>query len=295
MTDDRDDRQSDAPADLSRERETFVRQFLRRGFEITETVISENQELRDTLERLREENGRLRAQLASNDAIRDLIRKIEELEVERRALSIRSDELAESSRESEQRSMAVEAELHDLANLYIAATHLHSTLSLKGVVKHLAELLQQLVGAERFAIYVADPNGKMARSIYAEGMEAPEVIVGEAPTGLVMAMRVPKIEDAPHPAGSLDAPVATVPMLVRDVCVGAITIVSVFPQKERWAGVDREFLGLLGSHGGTALMAASLQADRSADLHGPGKSNTYDPLDALRNIHEHLARFRDAG
>ena len=110
-----------------------------------------------------------------------------------------------------------------------------------------------------------------------------------------MAMRVPKIEDAPHPAGSLDAPVATVPMLVRDVCVGAITIVSVFPQKERWAGVDREFLALLGSHGGTALMAASLQADRSADLHGPGKSNTYDPLDALRNIHEHLARFRDRG
>ena len=288
MSDDRNDRSSDAPADLGREREAFVRQFLRRGFEITESMLTENQGLRDQLDRLRDENTRLRAQIASDDAIRDLIRRIDSLEVERRELLARSDELAESSRENERRSTEVEAELHDLANLYIASSHLHSTLSLKRVVRHLAELLQQLIGAERFAIFVIEPDGKRARAIHAEGLEASTVEVGEGTVGLVMAMRLPRIEDQPHPAGTLEAPVAIVPMLVKDTCVGAIAVASVFPQKERWAAVDHEFLGLLGSHGGSALIAATLYAERFADGAAP------EPRQALGKIHEQLARQRDA-
>lgn len=288
MTDDRDERTSDVPADLGREREAFVRQFLRRGFEITESMLTENQLLRDQLDRLRDENARLRAQIASDDAIRDLIRRIDALEVERRELLARSDELAESSRENERRSAEIEAELHDLANLYIASSHLHSTLSLRRVVRHLAELLQQLVGAERFAILVVDPDGKRARALHAEGLgpEVAEVTVGEGTVGLVMAMRLPRIEDQPHPAGTFEAPVAVVPMLVRDVCVGAIVVASVFPQKERWAAVDHEFLGLLGSHGGTALIAATLFGEASGGV-------PMDPRKALRTVHDQLARQRD--
>ncbi len=287
MSDDRNDRPSDAPADLGREREVLVRQFLRRGFEITESMLTENQTLRDQIERLRDENARLRAQVASDDAIRDLIRRIDSLEVERRELLARSDELAESSRENERKSTEIEAELHDLANLYIASSHLHSTLALRRVVRHLAELLQQLVGAERFAIYVTDADGKRARPIHSEGLgELGPIEVGDGSIGLVMAMRVPRIEDQPHPAGTLETPVATVPMLVRDVCVGAIAVCSVFPQKERWAAVDHEFLGLLGSHGGAALIAATLYAERFGDA-------APDPRQALGHIHEQLARQRD--
>ena len=289
MSDDRGERPSDAPADLGREREVLVRQFLRRGFEITESMLTENQSLRDQIDRLRDENTRLRSQIASDDAIRDLIRRIDTLETERRELLARSDELAESSRENERRSTEVEAELHDLANLYIASSHLHSTLALKRVVRHLAELLQQLVGAEKFAIYVLDAEGKRAEAIHVEQLpSAPPVEVGDGTIGLVMAMRVPRIEDQPHPSGSLEMPVATVPMLVKDVCVGAIAVASVFPQKERWAAVDHEFLGLLGSHGGSALIAATLYAERFPE------GVTPNPRHALAHIHEQLARLRDA-
>lgn len=288
MSDDRNDRGSDAPADLGREREAFVRQFLRRGFEITETMLSENQDLREQIDRLRDENARFRAQIASDDAIRDLLRKIDSLEVERRELLARSDELAESSRENERRSVEVEAELHDLANLYIASSHLHSTLGLRRVVRHLSELLQQLVGAERYAIYVVDPSGKTATPILSEGLGSlGPVTLGHGTAGLVMQMRLSKIEDHPHPGGSLDAPVAAVPLMVRDTCVGAIIVASVFAQKERWAAVDHEFLGLLGSHGGTALIAANVYADRARDAARAG--HAYDPREALRTIHEHLA------
>jgi len=286
MSDERDERPSDAPADLGREREVLVRQFLRRGFEITESMLSENQALRDQLDRARDENTRLRSQLASNDAIRDLIGRIDMLEVERKELLVRSDELAETSREFERKSAEIETELHDLANLYIASSHLHSTLALRRVVRHLVELLQQLVGAERFGIYVVDPDGRHARAIHSEGLGTlPTVIVGEGAVGLVMAMRLARIEDGPHPAGTLDSPVAAVPMLVRDVCVGAIVVTSVFAQKERWAGVDHEFLGLLGSHGGSALIAATLYADRF-----PDPARLPAPREAARHLHEQLAR-----
>jgi hypothetical protein len=287
MSDDRSERPSEPPANLGRERETFVRQFLRRGFEITESMLTENHALRDQLERLREENGRLRSQMASEDAIRDLIRRIDTLELERRELLARSDELAESSRENERRSLEVEAELHDLANLYIASSHLHATLSVRRVVRHLGELLQQLVGAERFAIFILDPGGARARSIHAEGLEPSEVRLGEGAVGLVMSTQIARIASQPHPAGSLEAPIAVVPMLVRDLCVGAIAVASVFPQKERWANVDHDFLSLLGSHGGSALIAATLYADRFPDGAAP------DPREALATIHEHLAEHRD--
>lgn len=285
MSGERDKRSSDAPVDLEREREQFVRQFLRRGFEITELMLAENQALREELDRAREENARLRTQLASDDAIRDLIRRIDALEVERRHLLARSDELAEASREHERKSAEMEVELHDLANLYIAASHLHSTLTLRHVVRHLAELLQQLVGAERFAIYVCDPDGQHARPIHAEGLsEVPPVVTGEGPIGIVLATRLSKIAERPHPAGGLEAPIAIVPMVVRDVCVGAIAVASVFAQKERWAPVDHELLGLLGARGGSALIAANLYAEHLASGAPP------DPRSALGTVHEHLAQ-----
>src|SRR5882757_7711677 len=112
--DDRAHRTSDVPADLKEEREAFVRQFLRRGFELTEDVLSENRDLRTQMQKMQEDNARLRAALASNDAIKDLIKKIDVLEIERQSLVSQSNTLAESSRQSEERTSEVEQELHDL-------------------------------------------------------------------------------------------------------------------------------------------------------------------------------------
>ena len=90
--DERDRRDSEHPADLTREREAFVRQFLRKGVEVTESLLEENKEIREQISRIRDENTRLRAHVASDDAIRDLLRKIEQLEHERRSLLAKSDQ-----------------------------------------------------------------------------------------------------------------------------------------------------------------------------------------------------------
>ncbi len=259
--DDRAHRTSDVPADLKEEREAFVRQFLRRGFELTEDVLSENRELRAQMQKMQEDNVRLRAALASNDAIKDLIKKIDVLEVERQSLVSQSTTLAESSRRSEERTSEVEQELHDLANLYIASSHLHATLSVRGVVRHMRELLQQLLGAEKYAIFVLREPDR-ATVLVSEGIDpATIVVVGEGPIGSAIATGRSRVVDGPpQPPGTLESPLAVVPLRVRERVLGAIVVASVFEQKERWAAVDHELLDLMGAQAGIALIAARLFA-----------------------------------
>jgi nitrate/nitrite-specific signal transduction histidine kinase len=262
--DDRERRNSDLPADLKEEREAFVRQFLRRGFEVTEEVLAESRTLRQQLGQLREENAILRSHLASTDAIRDLVRKIDHLEGERRELLTRGAELEDSTKKSEERTNEVEQELHDLANLYIASSHLHATLSVRGVVRHMRELLQQLLGAERYAVYLLREND-IATVLVQEGLDdAPEVVVGEGAIGQAIAAGKSRIvEGSPQPAGTLESPLAVVPLRVRERVLGAIVVVSVFEQKERWAAVDHELLDLMGAQAGIALVSARLFANVS--------------------------------
>ena len=259
--DDRAHRTSDVPADLKEEREAFVRQFLRRGFELTEDVLAENRGLREQLARTQEDNARLRAALASADAIQDLIRRIDGLEAERHQLLSQTSTLTEVSRRSEERTSEVEQELHDLANLYIASSHLHATLSVRGVVRHMRELLQQLLGAERYAIFVLREPDR-ASVLVAEGLDASTVVVvGEGPIGTAIATgRSRVVEGPPQPPGSLHSPLAVIPLRVRERILGAIVVVSVFEQKERWAAVDHELLDLMGAQAGIALLSARLFA-----------------------------------
>ncbi|HHH30208.1 MAG TPA: hypothetical protein ENK57_17965, partial [Polyangiaceae bacterium] len=67
-----------------------------------------------------------------------------------------------------------------------------------------------------------------------------------------------RIAETPKPAGTLDAPIAVIPMMARDRVVGVIAIATVFDQKTAWAAVDHELFSLLGSHAATALIAANL-------------------------------------
>lgn len=265
--------------DLSVERESFVRQFLRKGVELTEGLLEENKVLSDKMAELQQENARLRAQIASDDAIRDLIRKIDRLEAERNELLTRSTQLEATKEESETRNMQVEQELHDLANLYIASHHLHTTLSVRGVVHRLIELLQQLIGAEQCAIYLIDAAGKTAFAIGADGLErddVADVIVGEGSVGEVMMTGLAHIQEDISAAGTLEQPLVAIPLMVRDKAVGAIAVARVFEQKGVWAAVDHELFKLLGSHAGNALVAANLF------------TRAEGALDALDGLEQHL-------
>jgi GAF domain-containing protein len=256
-------------ADLTRERESFVRNFLRKGVEFTEELIRENEDLRRHVQLLERDNTELRAQVKSDDAMRDVLRTIERLEQEKKNLLDRSSQLEQATRRYEGRYAAIEQELNDLANLYVASFQLHSTLKPPHVLQHIRELLAQLVGAECFVIYVIADDGKRAIPVGSEGVlenDLKPVYIGEGAIGSVCASGQSSVKQGnPLGRGSLDAPLAVIPMLVDGQTVGVIAIVRLLEQKEAWVQVDQELFHLLGTHAAAALLAAHMY-QRETDL-----------------------------
>ncbi len=266
-------------ADVTRERETFVRTFLRKGVEFTEELLLENDELRRRINILEADSAALRAQVKSDDAIRDFLRNIERLELEKRSLLEKSSQLEQASRRHEGRYAAIEQELNDLANLYVASFQLHSTLKPAHVLQHVKELLAQLVGAERFVVYVLNDQGTQAIPVGSEGILESELVpihVGEGAIGSVCSTGVSAVRQGdPLGAGSLQQPLAVLPMLVDGQTVGVIAIVQLLEQKHAWVQVDQELFHLLGSHAAAALLAAHLyqkESDLLSALAGLGES-----------------------
>lgn len=260
--DHKEDDTGEAGGSLLKEREAFVKNFLRKGVEFTEELLRENVELQHKLSQLEADNTGLRTQVKSDDAIRDLLRTIEALEKEKRSLLDKSSQLEQASRRYEGRYAAIEQELNDLANLYVASFQLHATLRPIHVIQHIKELLAQLVGAERFVLYLLRDDGKTAHPIAFEGVmesELSPISVGEGAVGKVCASGVSQVKQGePLGQGTMEAPLAVLPMQVDSQTVGAIAIVSLLEQKVAWAQVDQELFHLLGSHAATALLSANL-------------------------------------
>ena len=258
--DSRNRRGSDVPLDLIKERDEFVRSFLKKGVEYTEQLLGENEELRDEIAELRRTNARLRAQVASDDAIRELLVTVDELKAERDRLVKRSKTLEVVEAEHAGRQEAIDQEINDLANLYVASVQLHASLSPRRVVRHICDMMGQLVGAESFVVYLLDAARKVLVPLAQEGLDedAGTVAVGGGPIGEAILTAMPRVVDGDLHAGSLDSPVAVIPMIVDGRAIGAVTVVRVLKQKTEWANVDRELFHLVSTQGGMALVASNL-------------------------------------
>lgn len=264
MADDNDNgergpRGSDVPGDLSRERELFVRSFFKKGVELTETLLEENGVLRKELESLQSDNARLRAQIASDDAIRDLLKTIEKLEAEQQALIASRSELEQETQRDEGRYHEVESQLNDLANLYIASFQLHASLSLRRTVRHLQDMIGQLVGAGEYIFYIMDEGESKAFPLTWDGVSQEDLTAIELSDGPIADACVAGIEHiVDDPSAPTDGPLAVIPVVVQNRAVGAIVVLGLLEQKTGWDSVDHEIFKLLGAHAGHALAAANL-------------------------------------
>lgn len=270
MTDDSKRRQerSDTPAsDLRSERDQFLQKFTRGG-RITEEFLREYETVAQRLEQLEAENTMLRSQLQAGDAIRELSRKIEHLEQEKAELLSRFRRAEQKSTSVSARVEEVELEFANLANLFVASNQIHSSLSPRGVVRRIKEVLMQIVGAERYAMYLVNPEGTELVPIASEGVTGNDLIpvrVSGTRIGQVFSDGAAAINDEIDPShGTLAAPAAVIPLAVDDRIVGTIAIFSTLSQKERFDTVDFELFKLLGQHAAAALVGASLfvQAER---------------------------------
>ncbi|APR87381.1 GAF domain protein [Minicystis rosea] len=260
------------PEDLKKERDAFIQQFFRKGAQFTEELLKENERLREHIANLEHENGKLRAHLASDEAIRDLLRKIEELEREKQELLGRSARAEAVKDNFTAMYQEVEGELANFANLYVATAQLHAARSVRGVLRALKELLAQLLGAAAFAVYFISDDEEELVAIASEGVDAASVARLPAKRGAIgrafasgevtfdVARDVSRV--------AIDDPVALVPMHHDGRVHGIIVIFGTLPQKTEFVSIDRELFKLLGAQAAPALVNARLFTDAGRKVPG---------------------------
>lgn len=260
----RSDRPDDAvAAELKQKRDAFLHTFFKRGAELTDELVHENKKLRDTIAKLEEDNAALKMQLASDRAIRDALRKIDDLEREKSRLLSTMHEQEEITGKITNRFAEVESELESFANLYVASFQLHISLGLRTVVRHIKELLVQLIGAKSLAVYFVNEERRRLEPIASDGVDlatVPAIPLQDGAPGdaVVAAVERAYLTGVPHVAdGDVAAqPAACIPLQVDDTNVGVIVVYALLEQKRRFVTVDRELFKLLGAHAAGAIIGA---------------------------------------
>ncbi|MGZ3453115.1 MAG: GAF domain-containing protein [Polyangiales bacterium] len=259
---------------LLEQRESFIQTFFKKGAELTEELLREDTRLRSRVRELEAENAVLRAQVASDDAIRDLLTKIQHLEKEKKDLLSRITDAQASGAQFSSRFAEIEAENAQLASLYVASHQLHSTLDLRSIVRQLKELLAQFVGARAFAVYLVDEGKKELVPIASEGafgVDVKRIPMGQGIAGTAVASGHAEWIEGDATAGTPDHPAAAIPLLLQGRAVGAIVVFSTFEQKREFVEVDFELFKLLGAHAASALVASRLFQEHGAKI-GPVES-----------------------
>ena len=122
-------RRSDRPPSFNKERDEFIETFFKKGARFTQELLRENESLNQHIADLENENAAMRLQIKSDQAIRELLTKIEQLETEKAELVSEVREVEAKSSAVEMTYSEVETELANLASLYVASRQLHSTMS----------------------------------------------------------------------------------------------------------------------------------------------------------------------
>lgn len=259
-------RRSDPPPEeLKKEREEFLKAFFEKGAQITDELVKEREKARERIASLEQENARLRAQVASDDAMRELLRKIEALEKEKDAALAKYLEVEGTSQRAAAVTVEIEGELASVANLYVASFQLHSSLSPRGVMRHVMELLGQLVGVEAFVAYLLDDEERTLVPVASEGLPASEVVPialpGSGRVATVFATGETHEVRGDSRAGTSQEPRVVFPLMLEGRTVGVVSVVRTLQQKSSFVHMDQELFKLLGAQAVSALVAARLYTD----------------------------------
>lgn len=249
------------PPDLNKEREELLRSFPQGG-RLAEELARDVALLRDRIKELEVDNARLRAKVEADSAIRELLQRIETLEAEKRELLSRTRAAEQSSTRFNERFQQVESEFSDMANLFVASNQLHSSMSPRRVTRRIKEVMAQLVGAERYCMYLTNPVGDELVPVASEGVGGADLVplrVDHPTVREAFRNNTAVFDEKADPsAGTLQAPAAVIPLSIDERVVGVITVFSTLSQKTGFTTIDLELFKLLGQQAAGALVSASL-------------------------------------
>ena len=252
------------------ERGEFVETFFKKGAEFTSQLLNELKKLQSHAQRLKKENSELRHHLASEEAIRELLEKIDKLEKEKQQLSQHVEGESKKNDDYAEKYSEVERELDMMANLYVALSQLHSKFEPKEMLGVIEQLLAQFIGVGSFIIYLRRDGGgsQVLEPVHAYHCRNVGGIVAwnDGAVGEAAATQMNFVADLEDRDETV--PIACIPMVLGDETIGVISILDFFEQKTQFEEIDFEFFKLLATHSASAIVAAGLMAD--ADSMGTG-------------------------
>lgn len=256
--------------DVNRRAEKFLELF-NKGKEFTEELLRENQRLRYRIATL--ESSAPPAPLMQTE-LEDLRVRIDQLVDENRQIRDRYEAVEAENKDFATRYIEVEEQNNNLASLYVASYQLHSTLDFREVIQIVQEIVINLIGASTFGIVLADEKTNELRVIASEGAEELSglanltVGLGEGLIGQVAESGAPYFVegDIPDESGNIDAPIAVVPLKIKNHVIGVIVIYRLLQQKDAFTAVDYELFSLLAAHAATAIFSSKLYSQSERKL-----------------------------
>jgi transcriptional regulator with GAF, ATPase, and Fis domain len=253
---------------LSKKADEFL-QIFKRGEEFSKELIKENEKLRFRIAQLEESLEK------SGDEERTRIYedRIKLLEKELTSLQEKHQKVEEENKDFAAKYVEVETENNNLANLYVASYQLHSTLDFNEVLRIVMEIIINLIGAEKFSIYLMDDKTNELLPAASEGIslnEIPKVKMDEGIVGKVAKEGESYfVENASEKAPSKinpSNPIVCIPLKIKEHVIGAISIYSLFIQKSTFSNIDYEMFNLLAGHAATAIFSSRLYTQSERKL-----------------------------
>ena len=194
-----------------------------------------------------------RAARLLEDAQRSVLRAGDEAEKRNREHLQRIRELEGSLSEMEELLVRTERQAAQLTNLYVATYQLHASLETNDVRAAIADIAVNLLGAERFTIWLKDEAGQLHAALEGREGEQSNAVYqgGDTLIDACLAQATPQF----GPRDGSETVVA-VPFSRHGETVGLLAIGAFFSHKPGIEAADHELFDLMAAHAASALLAA---------------------------------------
>lgn len=214
-------------------------------------ILREHQDLQD-------QNTELVQQLLETPA-QD---RLAQLEQELRESQVRYDLLRSENQELTAEYQRLVDENNKLFKLYVASHRLHSSLAMVEVLEVISEIIINLIGSDRHAIFFFDEREQRLAPVYCAGVERD----GLAPVGLGegvvgQAALADRAFTVVENQNDDTEPLVVIPIRFRESLLGTVVIYSLLSHKQSLGEVDYALFEYLTTHAAMAIHSAKLYAD----------------------------------
>jgi len=158
-----------------------------------------------------------------------------------------------------------EAQVANLASLYVAVTSMHGALDRPSVLSSVQEIVTNLIGSEEMAIFETDPARDRLTLLASIGIEPgpyQAISVGDGAIGRAAATgeRVIRNEGGSLTEDGDAALTACIPLKVAGRIVGVLAVFRLLPHKGSLDAIDIDLFDVLAAHAASALLFTRLYA-----------------------------------